>query len=154
VNEYRFGDIVDASGAAPADRQHQLIVPLLVGALGDEDPFYRGQSARILAEIGPFARDSAPALLDALNDTDKFVRMDVIRALQRTGDHNEAILPALLACLKDRDDVIRLLAADLLSQMSREARSLWPMLLWTALTDKNPEIRSSASVSLNHDGAT
>ncbi len=71
-------------------------VPALVVALENEDPTLRVQAAKILARIGPDARQSVAPLILALDDPDESVRKAAARALGQIGPAaQDAVLPLL-----------------------------------------------------------
>jgi HEAT repeat protein len=61
----------------------QVAVPALVGALEDEDPFVRRDAARALGKFGGAAREAVPALVAHLQDREPGVRKAATQALQK-----------------------------------------------------------------------
>ena len=57
-------------------------VPLLIGALDDEDTFIRRDAARALGKFGQNAREAVPALVVHLKDSEPSVRKASAQALK------------------------------------------------------------------------
>lgn len=71
-------------------------VPALIEALDHNDPTRRAQAAKVLARIGPEAKQSVTALVSALNDENETVRKAAARALGQIGPEAEdAVIPLL-----------------------------------------------------------
>ncbi len=82
-------------------------VPVLIDALGDEEPRVRLAIIDILGEIGE--RDAIPALTGALRDPEWRVRWQAADALGRMGDLSA--VPDLLAMLTDANKDVRVAVA-------------------------------------------
>ena len=71
-------------------------VPALINALEHHDPLLRVQAAKVLARIGPEAKQSVTALVRSLDDDNEIVRKAAARALGQIGPAAEdAVLPLL-----------------------------------------------------------
>ena len=55
-------------------KEANVVVPVLMDALKDEDPFIRRDAARALGKFGVSARDAIPALNMSLSDKEPSVR--------------------------------------------------------------------------------
>ena len=79
-----------------------VAVPLLIEFLQDKDLDLdcQDQSARVLREIGPAAKEAVPALTNLLQHDDLLIRMVAANALWII-DKNAAGLPAAMALLKE-----------------------------------------------------
>lgn len=64
---------------SPQDSRAQVLI--LVGALGDADPYVRRAAARRLGRLKGGALDAVPALSAALNDGDERARLEAEQAL-------------------------------------------------------------------------
>lgn len=67
-----------------------IVVPALVEALKDEDPFIRRDAARALGKFGPDAVDAVPPLRVLLTDKEPSVRKAAAQSLKQ-------IVPAVIA---------------------------------------------------------
>jgi HEAT repeat protein len=109
------------------------VIPALLRALEDSDPFVRGSAA---AGLGPLAAESAQgeavvtALVKALRDPNQGVRFAAANSLGRTGlgrrgaesALRETAVSALVTVLGDPDVDVRLAAADSLRQLGAADR--------------------------------
>ncbi len=62
-----------------------IAIPVLIGALSDEDKEVRSRAASALALIGESAKNAVPALIEALGDEAGQVRSGAARALKTIG---------------------------------------------------------------------
>ncbi|MCT7979578.1 HEAT repeat domain-containing protein [Laspinema olomoucense] len=151
-------------------------VPLLITALQDADVGVRGGAAFALGSMGSDAESAIPSLIAALNDSAESVRLDAAVALRRIGtpavealatalQHPEievrrgaafalagigataepAIAP-LINALQDPDERLAWNAAVALRAIGSPAVPA----LKEALTDENPQVRSSAAFALGN----
>ena len=79
-----------------------VIVPALIGKLGDESMGVRAQSVYSLGKIGPPAKGAVPALIKVLNDSDRQLRRSTAWALMEIGTP-EAVA-AVQAAIEAFDD--------------------------------------------------
>jgi HEAT repeat protein len=113
-------------------------LPLLVGALKDNDSRVRVEAARTIGLMGePRAMD---ALVAAVGDTSADVRVEATVALGRLKDAR-AIAP-LTSLLNDRDARVSLAAAESLARM-QDARAI--RVLVTSLADGDWQVRARAA---------
>jgi HEAT repeat protein len=71
-------------------------VPALVARLQQSDSVARQRALRILARIGPAAKDAVPAIIGQLRDPDEKVRKLAVRALGQIGPNASAAVPELM----------------------------------------------------------
>ncbi len=81
-------------------------VPALVVGLESEDPWTRTNSANILGEIGPPAKEAIQALVIALDDDYGDCRFRAVEALGKIGDLDPMVMPALDRASKDKSKKI------------------------------------------------
>ena len=97
------------------------VIPILIGALKDQDPAVRRQAAEALAGIGPVAKAAAPALFESLTDRNPDVCRYATYALRNIGVKPPAIIPALNRLLKHPDRRIRDVAVEALTNIGAPA---------------------------------
>jgi HEAT repeat protein len=102
-------------------------VPRLIQGL--DKPEARYWACRILAEIGPPAKDAVPALTKVLGDERTEVRREAAIALGRIGPDSKSAAPKLIELLADADSGVR-------------SASLWALLMSEApAADVLPKIQ-------------
>ncbi len=114
-------------------------VPVLIDALGDQDPSVRKKTARALEEIGSDAKDAVPALTEVLKDNDFNVRQAAADALEAielmgiSGKDDEAKRKVRLLVNTTRLEIdnwmIRLEAVNRLADLGHEAADALPELI-------------------------
>ena len=62
-----------------------MVLPLLIEALGSEHKGIRGNAAGVLGRIGGAAKDAVPALAAVLSDESEGVRNNATNALRQIG---------------------------------------------------------------------
>ncbi len=77
-------------------------VPALINGLEDKDGWIRTNSANILGEIGPPAKDAIRALVIAIDDDYDDCRFRAVQALGKIGDLDPMVMPALDKASKDK----------------------------------------------------
>jgi len=117
------------------------LVPKLIEALRDENPWARFIAAWSLGEIKD-PRAVEP-LIATLKDKDFRVRWNAAKALGEIGDP-KAVKP-LIAALKDEDSWVRWRAAEALGEI-KDSKALEPLI--EALKDENSGVCSSAAFAL------
>lgn len=97
-------------------------VPLIVDALGDEDPSVRLMAVVALRKIGPEAREAIPALNTMVKDPHRNVRGRAIETLGEMGlnDRESAVgvMPGLVVAANDANASFRLYAVKALHQIA------------------------------------
>jgi HEAT repeat protein len=78
-------------------------VPALLEVLRSPDPKRRARAARVLARMGPLAKEAAPSLVAALHDPDPQVRIAAARALGQIGPEAAAAVPALVEAMLESE---------------------------------------------------
>jgi HEAT repeat protein len=129
------------------------LVPDLIDALEDDDPYIRWFAARAIGAVGPRARAAVPALIGLLQSSTRLTRFgdntpaDVrpqspatlqvmaAKALGKIGPEARTAVPALLRAMDDRDLMLRLVAAEALGGIGPEDPGIIPALA-RAMTDK------------------
>jgi HEAT repeat protein len=99
-------------------RDRGKAAPMLVVALGDDDPEVRFKVARALGALGPPA---VPTLCEALQHPDPLARINAARALIRIGPEARGALPALTAALRDDDPLVDKMVIAALERIGQEA---------------------------------
>jgi HEAT repeat protein len=82
-------------------------VPVVLGALDDEDPAVRAEAAGMLSDVGRDHPDVVPALTEALHDRDATVRVAAAGGLGSVGRAAQVSLPTLWALIQDPDEDVR-----------------------------------------------
>jgi HEAT repeat protein len=116
-------------------------VPLLTGALWEEDSGTRFIAVLALGKIGGSARPAIPSLLERLKDNDANIRLRTAEALGLIGAR-EAI-PFLAPMLKDPAASARTAAAAALIRLGADANLIVPVLV-DLLQAKEPGDRQAA----------
>jgi HEAT repeat protein len=117
---------LDAAGLLAGidpDRAARIVVPVLVEALRDEDPFVRGKVAETLGALGAKARAAVPALRAALED-EPAVRVRAAAALCKVDPGHADTLEVLIRSLEIDGSAI-----DLLGDLGSDAKAGVPTLL-------------------------
>jgi HEAT repeat protein len=81
-------------------------VPALIAGLENKDSWTRTNSANILGEIGPPAKEAIHALVIALDDDYDDCRFRAVQALGKIGDLDPMVMPALDKASKDKSKKI------------------------------------------------
>src|ERR1019366_2237679 len=102
-----------------------IVLPRLLEAVKDEEPFVRRFALRAIAKIGPKAKDAIPVLVKALDDENKFIRRDAAHALTYLGP---AAVPALIDSLKDSKGQVRMDILNFIPEMGEDAKPALPAL--------------------------
>jgi vesicle coat complex subunit len=63
--------------------ERETVLPVLTGALKDENTYVRRDAAKALGEFGPQAKEAVPALLAGLRDREPSVRKAAAGSLKR-----------------------------------------------------------------------
>jgi HEAT repeat protein len=125
-------------------------VPVLIKALGDDDPKVRAYAAEI---IGCFkiARDRfVPALIRALRDRASEVRANAAWSLGYFGADARGATAPLRRSLKDPDALVRRAAAYVLGEVAAPEPDVVASLLEVLRDDKNDDVRHSAARAIGH----
>jgi HEAT repeat protein len=123
------------------------IVPTLVKALGQEDPFVRAEAAEDLGQLGSVARAATPQLRSALKDPDVYVRIHAATALARVEQEKDPPIAVFNGALRDKEPAVRVAAATALLSLGPRCRSAREPLL-TALDDPDSAVRIAAILAL------
>jgi HEAT repeat protein len=127
-------------------------VPLLIEALGEEDPTFQAAAARSLGTFGKDATAAVPALLRAAGTVKDQkghpARQDFILALAGIGP---PVVPQLVKGLSDKDPAIRATAAGALRDIGSGAIDAVPALV-RSLDDPDIEVRALACEALGVHG--
>ena len=92
-------------------------VPVVLAALGDDEPEVRTQAAYALGLILAEPASTIPALIGLLGDDHAEVRQSAAWALWKMGREADAAVPALTAALGDVSDQVRTQSAAALSRI-------------------------------------
>jgi HEAT repeat protein len=103
-------------------------IPLLAGALTQEEVSVRLQAVGILIDFAPDTVAAQPALVRAMEDEDLRVARDAARALGALGPLAAPSVPALVRALAHRDDHLRIYAAEALASIGPAAVAAAPDL--------------------------
>jgi HEAT repeat protein len=129
-----------------------MLVPILVGALGNEDAFSRWWAAELLAYMGVDAAEAGPALAERLcTDKDASARSYAATALPAVGADASMAVPALIQGLSDDDEWVREQSATSLRDYGRMAEPAAPYLVST-LMDENRHVALRAADALKGIG--
>jgi HEAT repeat protein len=124
------------------------LVPKLIVALRDPDPFARCEASEDLGLVGPPARSALPALRLSLEDKDPHVRAYAALALARIDRDDKQAVPVLLAALKEKDASVRTAAAEALAELAPRTRSAALALTKALRDDADEKVRASAAFAL------
>jgi HEAT repeat protein len=119
----------------------------MIGALKDRDEVVRGETARVLGQMGPNAERAIPALVEATKDPERSVRREAVHALGRIGGDTARSVPALIAALKDPFGINRGEAAIALSRLGPQAKAAAPALV-AVLNDESLDAAREAAKAL------
>jgi len=103
-------------------------IPVLIGALNDNDNEIRFLAAQALESIGPEAEEAVPALVYALQSEDIEIRQHVCSALGQIGSSSKESVPVLIFALDDQDIGVRLMAAEALGRIGAGSAQALPYL--------------------------
>jgi HEAT repeat protein len=78
-------------------------IPVLIEALGSDDPQVRLRAANVLGGIGA---DAVPSLIDSLGNPNPVIRIGAARAIQRIGPNATDAIPALQRALSDDEPLV------------------------------------------------
>jgi len=112
------------------DRQGDLIAPVLLSLLDENDKAVRKEAAELLCAIRPRPKEATLGFSILLKDVDPFVRVMAAWALWDIGENPTRYLPVLLELIKDRKaGFVRVRAAELLARMGPKAKEALPLLI-------------------------
>ena len=113
--------------AAPA-------IPLLIEALGHQDPQVRQAAAEVITALGPQAEMALPALMQALSDPNVDVQQIVAGALGAFGPQAMQAVPELIQALSGADPQVQATIAEALRTITGQDFGTDPAL-WQAWWD-------------------
>jgi HEAT repeat protein len=123
-------------------------LPLLLGALKDDDRAIRAQAARVLAALGPESRAALPALIEQFRESSSALLDAAYEALEAIGP--EAV-PPLIAALRHRELEVRMRAARALGKLGVTAQeAICPLM--DIMRDEEWGLRFNAAVALGDMG--
>ena len=127
-------------------------VPLLVGAMADQDFNVRTMAIFCLGRLGPQARDAVPALVKALEDPDWIVRRYAAGSLGfLESTAREAAAPLARTAVQDPRDQVRVTAAFAMSRLGPEARETSRTVLTELSTTAQDEAVRTRAAELLRD---
>jgi RNA polymerase sigma factor (sigma-70 family) len=139
-------EAVDALvGIGKVDRS---VIPVLAGALKDEDAGVIGVAARGLAGLG---KPALPYLIDALKEPGQRNRAGVFSAIGMVGRDAEPAVPVLVEVLKGSNRDERQQAAQALASVGPGARAAVPALI-EVLKGRDAEAQQTAAYTLEQIG--
>jgi HEAT repeat protein len=129
-----------------------LVVPALNQALADSDRVLQIRAARILAEIGPSAKESLPRLQELARLEDRELRFAAAWALWRIDRQHEVLMSLRIEELKHPKEETRWSAVTFLGELGSKAKPAVPALA-EALKDPSWRVRGFVAKSLAKIGA-
>jgi HEAT repeat protein len=96
------------------------ILPALIAALRDSEPYVRAWSAQAIGEVGPDAVAAVPALATLLASSDEGSRNSACIALHGIGAPARDTLPALRKALQDPSEDVRRFAARAIEKIQKD----------------------------------
>jgi HEAT repeat protein len=128
-------------------------LPILIGALKDDDLIVRWSAARTLGKLEPAkAAVAVPALADRLDDPDLDVRMAVAGALEAYGPVAKSAVSALARTLTKGDVEFRVAALKALSGINGTEAATTVDTLIAMLKEPDTRIRAAAAQTLGTFG--
>jgi HEAT repeat protein len=119
-------------------------VPVLKGALDDDDLVVPPGAALALGQLGPEAESAVPALCKALSAPSYELRAQALSALVAIGP---ASVPSLRETLNSKDPSVLVLAAQALVRIGPKARSAIPELL-IAFDNEDLNVKATTAAAL------
>lgn len=95
------------------------VLPRFIQALKHSNWVVRTHIAKVLAKLGPQAKDAIPALLENLQDSHWVIRKQAIEALGEMRDEASSTIPFLEKALEDADSFVRKEAQNALNKIRR-----------------------------------
>jgi HEAT repeat protein len=122
-------------------------VPLLIGAIGDQDFNVRTLSIFCLGRLGPTAKDAVPVLVKTLDDRDWIVRRYAAAALGMLEATAADSAPALArVAVEDSEAGVRQTAKFALGRLGSEAReTARPVLQQASVAATDEAVRTRAT---------
>jgi HEAT repeat protein len=129
------------------------LVPVLISLLKDPNRDVRVRVVTALGTLGGQAHRVLPVLRAALQETaakdnDETVRAQAAHALLEIGPEPNSEVAGLIDSLQNELEILRFHAAIALGDLGRHADPAIPILIHTALWDKDPAVRVEAAVAL------
>ena len=135
------------------DPQAKGAIPLLRGAVRDEDADVRGTAAEALGKIGAFHREAVAALIPLLGMPDRTdFRARVAYALGRSGPNAVEAIPSLVNLIEDKDAHASWAALLSLGEIGPQSPQVLPALE-SPLKEASAAHRFVAAWALGHIGA-
>lgn len=126
-------------------KKPELVVPVLMAGLKDEDDLARWEAALRFRAFGKDAKAATPALVKLLDDSNSSVRWAAISSLGKIGEQPNVVVPLLIQRLKDENADIRRSAATALGDIGDLAAA---DALARAKDDTNEFVRGAVLESL------
>ena len=121
-------------------------IPQLIASLKEGPPPAQQAAAALLRAYGAQARDTVPVLVGMLRAANEEQRRGAVMLLQSIG---EPAVPALCEALKDPDPKFRDAAALAMPLNGKAAKDAVPALL-ALLSDPDPQVRKRGILALEH----
>ena len=121
-------------------------VPILIGALDDDNSDLRYFATQALGNIGDSA--SIPDLIRVLSDPNAYVRKEAAEALGKVGDATSAV--SLRTILGDQEESVRCAVAEALGEL--KDKSALPELLEHLRDDPRAGVRAAAARAMGQIG--
>ncbi len=164
--------------AARGEKAAEALQPI-EALLKDKSPKVRAHAVMALGDIGSASKDSVPALVELLKDPDDTVRRTVLRAVRAIHPGPAVMIPLCTKLLEESDPAIRGRVLATIAEKGAEAvpalkealkddkAAFWALIILrdigpaakdaipgiiTKLTDKKPEIRREAVLTLGAMG--
>lgn len=151
----------DLHGGTPMIRERAVValcefgapsVPLLVGAIGDQDFNVQTLAIFCLGRMGPTAKDAVPALVKTLEDRDWIVRRYAAAALGTLEATAADSAPALArTAVEDPEAGVRQTAKFALGRLGPEARDAAKATLQQTSVAGSDEVVRTRALELLHE---
>ena len=117
------------------DPTGEIVTPLFIDALSNDDATYRSTALQLLAELGRVDADVESAVLRALRDPSPDVRSNAARAMYVLEIRRPEAIPVLIDMLDDPSVAVRMSVVGALSLHGADAGASVPQLIGMLNTD-------------------